>query len=81
MTTKMKTKFLMTITNPDDIDAENFEDKLECCDRFTSERAAKKAFKSFAKHTNADVYLLKVELVAQADGTIFDDEVEMTEDE
>lgn len=64
----MKTKYVVTTTNPDFLDPENFEDQLEHCEPFTTERAARAAQKDFARRTNMDVYLLKVELVGKLEG-------------
>lgn len=67
----MKTKYLVTNTNPDDIDAGDFEDELEHCERFTGLTAAMKEFKRRVKGgTNMHVYLLKIELVDDAQGVL-----------
>lgn len=70
----MKTKYIITTTSPDNIDAEGFDDSLENCQGFTSRTAATKAFNSFVRSTNMVVHLLKVELVDQAEGSLFDDD-------
>jgi hypothetical protein len=70
----MRARFLITPTDPDHVDADAWNDTLELCEVFRSERAARKALASRARRTNAHrVHLLKIELVDSARGTLLDD--------
>lgn len=65
----VKTKYLITHTNPDDLDPEDCVDELENCQPFTSLREAMQEFKSLVKgRTNMHVYLFKLELIDDAEG-------------
>jgi hypothetical protein len=69
-TTKLETEYILTVTNPDELDPEGFDDTLDNCEAFTSAQAAKRALKSWLSRTNMDVYLLKVELVGHGRGEL-----------
>lgn len=67
----MKTKFIVTNTNPDEIDDDDsFGGELEYVEAFTTEKKARTVFNSRKTHTNMDIYLLKVECVAAARGKL-----------
>lgn len=62
------TKYLITSTNLEALDDYNIS--LDVHDTQTSERAARAAFRSFKKHTNTHVYLLKVEVLDEGEGSL-----------
>jgi hypothetical protein len=64
----MKTRYLLTVTNPDDIDPENCDDQLEYCRVFVSKAKALKAFETM--NTNMHVYLLEIDLVTHRQGRL-----------
>lgn len=67
----MRTKYIVTTTNPDDINSEDYyDDSLENCERFNALTPAMKFYKRLLKRTNMHVYLLEVKCVLDAEGTL-----------
>ncbi len=68
----MKTKYLVTNTNPDDIDPDDaFEDTLECCEAFGSKKNAEKEFERRVNGgTNMEVFLLEVKCLRSEQGEL-----------
>lgn len=67
----MKTRFIVTSSDPDGVtDDETFGGELEHVEVFTTEKKARVVFDSRKKRTNMDIFLLKVEYVAKARGTL-----------
>lgn len=64
----MKTKFILTVDNPDKLD--DFS-QLDVIDKFTDEAKARERFARFVNGgTNMHAYLLRVELLDDAQGRL-----------
>jgi hypothetical protein len=70
----VRTKYIVTLTNPDDIDPENlFEGSLEFCESFTSKKNAEKEFeRQVDGGTNMEVFLLEVKCLRSEQGKLGD---------
>jgi len=71
----MKTKYIITFTDPDDVGQDEDEDnefggELEHVMTFTNEKKARAALASWKTRTNMGIYLLKIEHVASLQGRL-----------